>query len=125
MWPLLRAIAENVLESDSDYVFEGDMIAPHQAAELLSIGGDRVRSCFVGYGAIESRQKLAEIRQHTGFPNDWLNEHADEYVLEVIEYGIRFSRQLSEQCASLGLKYFDGSADFAETVDAAVAYLLE
>ncbi len=125
MWPLVRAIAENVLDSESEYIFEGDMILPHQAAALLSFPGADVRACFVGYGSIDSRQKLAEIRQHTGFPNDWLTEHDDEYVLGVVEYGIRFSRHLAEQCNHHGLRHFDVSEDFAKTVDDVAAYLLE
>ena len=125
MWPLVRAIAENVLDSESEYIFEGDMILPHQAAALLSFPGADVRACFVVYCSIDSRQKLAEIRQHTGLPNDWLTEHDDEYVLGVVEYGIRFSRHLAEQCNHHGLRYFDVSEDFAKTVDDVAAYLLE
>ena len=124
MWPLVRAMAENVLESGVDYVFEGDMVLPYQAAELQSLGGESVRSCFVGYGDIDPGRKLADIRHNSGLPNDWLNEHDDEYVLDLVEYGIRFSRDLSEQCSRLGLTYFDGSVDFAATVDEVVAYLV-
>ena len=64
MWPLVRAIAENVVDSDSDYIFEGDMILSHQAAALLSFPGADVRVCFVGYCSIDSHQELSEIRQH-------------------------------------------------------------
>ncbi len=123
MWPLVRAMAKNALESKVDYVFEGDMLLPQQAAELCDFAGKEVRSCFVGYVSVEPRQKLAEIREHAGFPNDWVNEHSDEDILDLIEYGIQFSRELSEKCSRVGLRYFDGSADFVGTVDAVVAYL--
>jgi len=123
MWPLVRAMAENVLESGVDYLFEGDMLLPTQVAALERLGGDDVRSCFVGYCDIHPTQKLAEIRRYPGLPNDWLTEHDDEYVLEVVEYGIGFSRRLSEGCGSLGLQYFDGSADFLGAVDSATSHL--
>ncbi len=124
MWPLVRAMAENALESNVECIFEGDMIVPKHAAELRAVGGEKVRSCFVGYLGIEPRQKLAEIRRHDGYPNDWLNEHNDEEVLGLIEYGIQFSRYLFEECERLGSKYFDCSTDFEGTVEAAVTYLM-
>ena len=78
----------------------------------------------MGYLEIEPRQKLAEIRRHAGHPNDWLNEHNDEEVLGLIEYGIQFNRYLFEECERLGSKYFDSSTDFEGTVEAVVTYLM-
>ncbi len=124
MWPLVRAMAENALDSNIEYIFEGDMILPKHTAELRAFGGEEVRCCFVGYLKIKPRQKLAEIRRNAGYPNDWLNEHNDEEVLGLIEYGIEFSRYLSEECERLGSRYFDSSTDFEGTVQAAVTYLM-
>ena len=123
IWPLVKAMAENVLESGVEYIFEGDMILPEHAAELRDLAGEEVRSCFVGYHDIEPRQKLEEIRRHSGLPNDWLNEHSDEYVLGMLEFSIQFSQDLSEEWDHLGLRYFDCSTDFQGTVDAVVTYL--
>jgi predicted kinase len=124
MWPLVRAMAENALEANVDYVFEGDMILPKQAAELRVLSGLEVRSCFVGYREIEPQRKLAVIRRHDGHANDWLNEHSDAEILEVIQFGIEYSAYLSEECDRLGLTYFDGSTDFEGMVDAAVPHLM-
>jgi hypothetical protein len=124
MWPLVRAMAENALESNFHCVFEGDMILPRQAAALRASHGDRVRACFVGYPEADRREKLREVRRHVGHPNDWLNDHDDGEILEFIDYGIRFSRFLSKECRSLGLRFFDCSADFEATIEEAVAYLL-
>ncbi len=77
------------MESSTAYIFEGDMVLPEHAAELMDAVDDDIRACFVGYADAEPQQKLQEIRQFSGLPNDWLNEHSDEYVLAVIEYGIR------------------------------------
>ena len=105
-------MAENALETNVEYIFEGDMIVPKHAAELRAFAGADARACFVGYLDIDPRQKLSEIRQHSGAPNDWLNEHSDEEVLDLVEEGIQFSRYLSEECDRLGCKYFDSSTDF-------------
>ena len=124
MWPLVRAMAENALESNIECIFEGDEILPKHAAELRALAGEEVRSCFVGYLDIEPRQKLAEIRRHSAYPNDWLNDQSDEDVLQLIEFSIQFSRYLSQECDRLGVRYFDCSTDFEGTVEAVVTYLM-
>ena len=124
MWPLVRAMAENALEANVEYIFEGDMILPKHAAELRTFAGDDARACFVGYLDIAPRQKLAEIRRHSGASNDWLNEHSDEEVLDLVEENIQFSRYLSEECDRLSFRYFDCSTDFEGTVDEVVSYLM-
>jgi len=117
-------MAENALETGVECIFEGDMLLPSHAAELQTLEEVRVRACFVGYSEVEPGRKLAEIRHHSGHSNDWLNEHGDEEVLSLIRYGIDFSRYLLEECGRLGLKYFDCSVDFEDTVDAVVQYLI-
>jgi hypothetical protein len=123
MWPLVKAMARNAVESGTAYIFEGDMLLPGHAVELRDLAGDDVRACFVGYADVEPRQKLQELRHFSGLPNDWLNEHSDEYVLTVIEDGIQFSRSLADECDRLDLRYFDCSFDFEGTVDSVVDYL--
>ena len=125
MWPLVRSMATNVLECELDYLFEGDMLLPDQAAELMSLGEGAVRVCFMGYADIDPDRKFGEIRRHQGLPNDWLNEHDDDYVIEVVEYGIDFSRRISRRCEALGIRYFDGSKDFDGAIDDDVDYLIE
>lgn len=124
MWPLVRAMAHNVVESGLDYLFEGDMLLPRHVAELHELAAGSVRSCFVGYKGIDPAEKVRLIRNHAALPNDWLSEHNDEYVLEVVQYGINFSRRLHGECRSLGIAYFDGSADFMSMVQSAVGYLV-
>ena len=125
MWPIIRAFGEAVLGSDSDYLIEGDMLQPQQVVALRDVGGDQVRSCFLGYQQMAPEAKLADIRDFAGLPNDWLRDRTDEYVLEVAEFGIRYSRQQKDQCDELGLLHFDCSADFAATIDEAVCFLVE
>lgn len=123
MWPLVRAMAKNALETEVECIFEGDMVLPKHAAELKSQGGQGVRVGFVGYGTIDPGQKLSEIRRHVGHPNDWLNELGDEEVLGLIRYGVQFSRFLQSECEGLGLRYFDCSTDFPKTMAAVVDFL--
>ena len=124
MWPIVQAFAEVVLGSHTDHLIEGDMLQTSQVASIHDAGGDEVRSCFLGYQNIDPRQKFTDIRQHAGLPNDWLSDSSDEYVLEVAEFGIQYSRDQAAQCDQLGLKHFDCSNDFAATINEAIAYLV-
>jgi hypothetical protein len=124
MWPLVRAMAENALETGVDCIFEGDMLLPSQVAEFLAGEEAQVRTGFVGYPSIEPARKLAEIRQHSGYPNDWLNEHDAQEILDLVEYGIEYSRFLRDESARYGLEYFDCSREFEQTIHTAVQYLL-
>jgi len=124
MWPIVQSFAEVVLGSHTDHLIEGDMLQTSQVASLHAAGGDQVRSCFLGYPKIDPHQKFADIRQHAGLPNDWLSGSTDEYVMEVAEFGIRYSREQAAQCDQLGLVHFDCSKDFAATINEAIAYLV-
>lgn len=124
MWPLIRAIAKNVLATHSDYLIEGDMLQTFHVAALHEAGGDQVRSCFLGYPNMDPHQKFTDIRRHAGLPNDWLRDSSDEYVLEVVEFGIRYSRKQKVQCDELGLTHFDCSEDFTGTTSKAIDHLV-
>ena len=122
LWPLVRGMAVNMLETDVHYIIEGEIL-PHHAADLREQFPGKVRACFLGYAEIESDRKLGEIREFAGQPNDWTESSSDEYVLEVIRESITFSRALCEECARLNIPYFDTSHAFLPTLNQAAAYL--
>ena len=123
MWPLIRAMLENALETATDYIFEGDMLLPQQVAELHATRADEVVACFLGYRHLQPERKLAGIRLYGGLPNDWLNEHDDNYILDEVRLGIAASEKLALEAERHSLLYFDGSAGFETMVDEAVANL--
>ena len=124
MWPLIQAHAKHLLATESDHMVEGDMLQTAYAAEIQAAGGDQVRSCFLGYPKIDPQQKFADIRRTGGQAHDWLRDSSDEYVREVVEFGIRYSQMQQAECERLGLRYFDCSQDFTATTNAAVEYLV-
>jgi hypothetical protein len=122
LWPLVRAMAVNMLETDVHYIIEGEIL-PHHAVELAERFPEMVRACFLGYADVEADQKLREIREFAGSPNDWTVGAPDDDVLDVIVDSIQFSRELRDQCALLQIPYFDTSHEFFPTLDMAAAYL--
>jgi hypothetical protein len=123
MWPLVRAMAENAVETGAHYVFEGDMLYPRQLAELRSMYPGHVTACFLGYSHASAAQKLAAIRKATGLPNDWLNEHDDGFILDLVQDGIAESQHLSLEAEQYGFEYFDGSVAFEAMLEDAFTYL--
>jgi hypothetical protein len=122
LWPLVRAMAVNMIETGVPYIIEGEILPGH-VGELEQLHPGEVRACFLGYADIAPRQKLREIREFGGHPNDWTSTSPDAEVLDLIENAIGFSRYLSEECARLGIAYFDTSRDFHETLDRVAGYL--
>lgn len=123
LWPLLRAVLVNILETEVDYLIEGDTILPQHVSELAQRFGPAIRACFIGYAEVAPGQKLADIRTFGGHPNDWVSDYPDDYVLALVASMIQFSDYLSQTCAQFNLPYFDSSHDFSGAVEAAVTYL--
>jgi hypothetical protein len=122
LWPLVRAMAVNMIETGVPYIIEGEILPKH-VDELGRLHPGEVRACFLGYAGIEPQRKLREVREFGGHPNDWTSTSPDAEELGLIEDAIGFSRYLSDECARLGIAYFDTSRDFLPTLDRAATYL--
>jgi len=124
LWPLVRAMAVNMVETDVHYIIEGEIL-PEHADELAKRFPTEVRACFLGYAEIAPRRKLAEIRKFGGHPNDWLTDYPDEDVLELVEQNVEFSRYLQKECRRLGIPYCDTSESFDSAHNRAFTYLMQ
>ena len=123
LWPLLRAMAINVLESERTFLFEGDALLPKQVAELLSTSSPQIKAGFLGYSHPNSGEKFQAIRT-LGDENDWLIDHADAAVFDLISEMTDFSRYIEQECAVYHIPYFDSSEDFLSAHEAAYAYFI-
>jgi hypothetical protein len=66
---------------------------------------------------------VVHVQAHAGQPNDWLNRMGADYVARYLEGCQRFSGRLRDDCARLGLAFFDTGADFHAGLDAAEHWL--
>lgn len=122
LWPLVRAMCVNMIETGDTYIVEGEILPAH-ADELAQQYPGEIRACFLGYADIAPEQKLREIREFGGHPNDWIAGCSEEYVLDFVRDSIALSRALRDECAQRNLPYFDTSVAFLETLDRAAEYL--
>jgi hypothetical protein len=122
LWPLVREMSLNLLAEGVDYAFEGELL-PKYVAALRQEYSAQIKACFLGYNTITPSQKLHEIRTHAGYPNDWSSSIADRALLDIITREIAFSHYLMAECAAYQLRYFDTSHNFAQSLDAIIAYV--
>ena len=124
LWPRMEGMLINIVEVEPAYTVEGDSLLPGGAAGLAERYPNQVRTCFLGYTDITPERKLAEIRQHAGGLNDWIQDHTDAYILDLCVEMIEFSRYVAEECRRYGLAYFDVSQDFQAVLEGAYGYLV-
>jgi hypothetical protein len=122
LWPLVRAMRVNMIETGVHYIVEGEIL-PEHIHELTQQYPDQIRACFLGYTEITPHQKLTEIRAFGGNPNDWMEDYPDEDILELAMENVVFSRYLRGECSRLGFAYFDTSDRFQEVHEQIIAYL--
>ncbi len=122
--PLVVGILEAMHEDGvQNYIVDGVGLLPKHASHLISTYPNVFKACWLGYPNAALEKKYADIRAHTA-PDDWLNPYPDDYVRDIVTYGITKSIMLKEQCKIHNIQYFDTSANFSETLNQAQAYLL-
>jgi 2-phosphoglycerate kinase len=123
MWPILRSMLINMIETGTECIVEGYTIFPEHVNEIMSLFPEHVKSCFLGYAEINPEKKLEEIRKYSDLPNDWAKTTSDRDVLELIKRSIRYSRFLKTECEKYEILYFDQSEDFTSTKRRVIEYL--
>jgi len=123
LWPLVKEMSVSLLHDQMDHVFEGEIL-PKNVEVLRRAYPTQVRASFLGYCTITPVQKLHEIRKHSGYPNDWPQEHTDVDLLKIINREIKFSQYLQSECVKYHhFRYFDLSHNFMQMLDHVVDYL--
>ncbi len=121
LWPFLSAVIKNLIETGVPYLVEGEVLPKHvyELRQLLQVD---VPACFVGYAELPVEQKLKEVRDHAGFPNDWTSEISDEALYALLNEGMEFSHYLQAECANLNIRYVDFSGNYDTAQQSVVSY---
>ena len=82
IWGFLKAMCENMLWSDIDYVIEGEAILPELVRELLDGYPEKIKICFLGYTDVDTDAKLREIRTYSDGKDDWLVNEPDDFIYD-------------------------------------------
>lgn len=125
MWPFLKAILENMLWSEINYVIEGEAILPELIIELLNKNPDKFKICFVGYTSINVEEKVKDIKKFSLQKNDWLIDKTDTYITDHVKNMVAHSVIIKKSCEENNLRYFDCSKSFLNTIEDCLEYLSE
>ncbi len=124
LWPFVEAMIITMIENSQDYTLEAVYILPEYAQALVRTHPDSIRTCFVGFELVETNHKVRELKEHRGEGDDWLRNADGDELIRFVNRAKKQSGSLRLQCEALGLRYFDNSSNFQQTVDDVATYLL-
>lgn len=115
---LKKFIQVNTVLGIKDFVYEGDIILPEQAALLAK--EYELKACFLGFSDIN----VDLLKKHVG-NHQWLDELSEERFNELPKRIIDTSKYIEEECKKYGFKYFDLSIDYEKQHELAYQYLTD
>ena len=124
LWCFLKAMLENMIYEDVNYIIEGEAILPELISDLLKKYPDKLKICFVGFTDVDVDKKVKEVKDFSVAQNDWLRDKSDEYITNHINNMIAHSVQIKKSCNESNIRYFDTSKKFPDAIEDALNYLL-
>ena len=123
-WSFLKAMFENMLWSNINYIIEGEAMLPELIVELWKDHPNKLKICFVGYTDVNIDEKFQDIKKFSSGESDWLSDKSDVYIKDHVKNMIAHSRKIKKSCKENNIKYFDTSKNFMSAIDDTVMYLL-
>ena len=123
-WSFFKAMLDNMLWAEKDYIIEGEAVLPELIVELLETHSDKIKVCFIGYAHTNAKDKVKAIYNYSLEKNDWLTNESPAYVEDHVKNMIAYSKRIEASCKARGIPYFDTSKKFTQVLDNALAYLL-
>ncbi|MDB4293607.1 hypothetical protein N9954_09400 [Maribacter sp.] len=123
-WDFLKAMLENMIWSESDYIIEGEAVLPELIHTLMNEHPDGIKVCFVGYTNTSLSAKVKDVYSYSS-DNDWLTNKSNDYVERHISNMIAYSKRIRKSCEKYGIRYFDTSKNFTQVLNAAIAYFIQ
>lgn len=125
MWDFLKAMCENMIYNNIDYMFEGEAVLPKYIKELIEEHPNKVKVCFIGFSEADIDNKINDVKKYPNGDNDWLTNQDNEFISEHIKNMKWYSEKIKSDCEIYNIKYFDTSSNFEDTVSEIVNYLVD
>jgi hypothetical protein len=117
LWPFLKAMCENMLWSEVDYVLEGEAVLPSLISELLDKHPNKIQVVFMGYTSTKAGEKVEDVKTYSSGVGDWLIDEPDGYIENHINNMIEYSKMIKNECEKYNIPYFDTSKDFEYSIN--------
>lgn len=123
LWPFYKAMCDNMIWSQVDYLLEGEAFLPVNLRHLVDKNPANVKVAFMGYGKANLSQKIQDVETYSGEGRNWLIEEPEEHMESHIQNMIQYSAMIEAECAKHRLPYFDMSCNFQGSVQDILNYL--
>ena len=124
-WDFFKAMLDNMIWAEKDYIIEGEAVLPELIIETIKKYPDKIKVCFVGYSKVNLKDKVSDVYKYSYGKNDWLTNESKDYVTDHINNMITYSKRIESSCKQYDLPYFDTSKDFMKGLNKALQYLLQ
>ena len=125
LWSFLKAMLESMIYVETDCVIEGEAMLPELIIELAKKNPHKLKICFLGYTDVSIDEKYKAIKKFSNEKNDWLEDESDAYIKDHAQNMVVHSKMIKQSCNDLGLRYFDTSDQFLESLENVEKYLME
>lgn len=122
LWSFLKAICENMISNNIDYIFEGEAFLPCNVKEFIDKYPNKVKVCFMGFSNISVEGKIINVKKYSNGKNDWLTHQNEGYIHGHIENMIYYSKKIKRECEIYNVKYIDTDMNFLESIEDVVNY---
>jgi hypothetical protein len=122
-WSFLKAMFENMIWGEENYIIEGEAILPELVVELLKEHAGKVKVCFVGFTEVDLEEKVRDVKTFSDNKKDWLSDKSDAYIKDHVKNMIAHSVKIKKTCEENDVVYIDTSKDFIGAIEKATAYL--
>lgn len=122
--PYLHGLIETMIENNETYLIEGVHFNTDFSVKLQKEFKNKIKIIYIGYKDIALNDKITEIRKYKDVMNNpWLFNHSSGSMEEIIEYMIKESKRIHQECTNKGLKYIE-ITDINKQKDEIINYLL-
>jgi len=117
MWPFFKAMCDNMIWQEIDYVLEGEAFLPHLLCELLDDNPGGVQVAFMGYAGADLQEKVKEVKKYSSGVGDWLINEPNDYIESHLKNMIDYSAMIKAECVKHRVPYFDMSDNFERSIN--------
>lgn len=116
---IITEVETDIIKDIEHYVIDTCHLYPK---DILKENLENTVIVFVGYPTVSKEEKLAYVRCHDK-PNQWTNKMTDDELLEWLNCGIEYSKEVKRQCLELGVPFFDTGRNYDKTISDIINYV--
>ena len=115
---IIKENQSDIVNGNEYYVIDTCHLYP---SDIAKYNLENTIIIFLGHAKTDVMDKFNNIRKYD--KGVWTNLISDEDLIESTAMGVVYSREVQKECEELGIRYFDTSENFEETLNEAYEYI--